>query len=116
MAPLNRQDKPPKPGPRHEVWRIEPPHGFTGQIVSVSLWGVWTHWDGYRTRECTAKVLADGTVPDLTEAESEPKTKTCKRLRCKARVAGGTRRNGPCDGKGIYTCGTQSRSATDSSK
>lgn len=75
-APLNRQDNPPKPGPRHELWRVEPPNGFAGQIVSEAIWGVWTHWDGYRTRECTAKVVdpadevATAEIGDSSDNES----------------------------------------------
>lgn len=68
MTTLNRQDFPPKPGPKLQLWRIEAGSGFVGQIVSQNLWGVWTHWDGYRSRECTAKKLGVGESTDEKKA------------------------------------------------
>ena len=59
MGTLNRQNAPPKPGPSVEIFRVTAMEQFKGTIVSESLWGVWTHWDGYRTRECTAKFVYD---------------------------------------------------------
>ena len=56
MEPLNRQDKPPEPGPEREIVRVSPGNPFSGQILSASLWGCYTHWDGFRTRECTEPV------------------------------------------------------------
>jgi hypothetical protein len=52
MRPLNRQDRPPRPGPEIEVLRIKA--GATGQciILSESLWGVWTHWNGRASEPC----------------------------------------------------------------
>lgn len=64
MKPLNRQNLPPKPGPRLHLWRIEAGPGFRGQIVSCSLFGVWTHWDGHRSRECTATIPQPGENTD----------------------------------------------------
>lgn len=52
---LRRQDKPPKPGPEVEVIRCEGGAGVRVQVVSDSIWGVWTHWDGHRSRECTGE-------------------------------------------------------------
>jgi len=57
MPTLNRQDTPPRPGPSEEIFRVKAGSDFVGIILSPSLWGVWTHWDGYRTRECTAKFV-----------------------------------------------------------
>ena len=67
METLNRQNVPPKPGPREEIFRVKPTTGFRGQIISHNLWGVWTHWDGYRTRECTARVV----LPDEPQPTDE---------------------------------------------
>ena len=83
-AALNRQDTPPKPGPAVLVWRVEPGVGFRGQICSESLWGVWTHWDGYRTRECTAKYVhvdekgKPVNKPDESDEEASQKNATAK--------------------------------------
>ena len=52
---LRRQDKPPKPGPEVSVIRCEGGSGVRVQIISDTIWGVWTHWDGHRSRECTAE-------------------------------------------------------------
>lgn len=54
---LNRQDVPPKPGPEIEVIRVDKGPGVAVQIVSNEIWGVWTHWDGRRSRECTGEGL-----------------------------------------------------------
>ena len=53
MEPLNRQDEPPEPGPETLIIRVSPKLGVDGIILSKSLFGVFTHWDGRRTRECT---------------------------------------------------------------
>jgi len=53
---LRRQDDPPKAGPEVEVIRVAPGAGVRGQIISDSIWGCWTHWDGRRSRECTGDV------------------------------------------------------------
>lgn len=50
--PLRRADAPPEAGPKFWVWRVRPGQGFHGQIISPSVWGVFTHYDGDRTREC----------------------------------------------------------------
>lgn len=50
---LRRQDVPPRPGPEIEVIRVEAGPGVRCQILSPAVWGVWTHWDGARSRECT---------------------------------------------------------------
>jgi len=55
MPELRRQNEPPKPGPDVEVIRCEGKAGVRVQIVSDSIWGVWTHWDGHRSRECTGE-------------------------------------------------------------
>jgi len=52
--PLRRADTPPPKGPKTWVRRIKAGPGFTGEFVSASVWGVFTHWDGSRTRECYA--------------------------------------------------------------
>jgi len=54
---LRRQDVPPRPGPEVEVIRVEKGPGVAVQIVSKKIWGVWTHWDGRRSRECTGEGL-----------------------------------------------------------
>jgi hypothetical protein len=58
---LRRQNDPPKAGPEVEVIRVVPGAGVRGQIISDGIWGCWTHWDGRRSRECTAEgPLCDG--------------------------------------------------------
>lgn len=52
---LRRQDAPPLPGPLHEVIRCEAGPGVRCQILSKTVWGCWTHWDGMRSRECTGE-------------------------------------------------------------
>jgi len=52
QEPLNRSDNPPPRGPKDWVFRVRPGEGFAGQIYSIAVWGVWTHWDGKATREC----------------------------------------------------------------
>ena len=52
---LRRQDQPPKPGPEVEVIRVEKGPGVAVQVCSRAIWGVWTHWDGRRSRECTSE-------------------------------------------------------------
>lgn len=52
--PLRRADDPPEKGPRDWIIRVRPGSGFVGQCISPSIWGVFTHWDGDRTRECLA--------------------------------------------------------------
>lgn len=52
---LRRQDEPPRPGPTHEVIRCEAGVGVRCQILSKTIWGCWTHWDGQRSRECTGE-------------------------------------------------------------
>lgn len=68
--PLNRQDCPPKPGPSDEIFRVKAGSEFTGQICSETIWGCWTHWDGYRTRECTARFITEETGEHEGETES----------------------------------------------
>lgn len=58
MSAISRQDDPPPPGPRVEVYKVAPKVGFQGQILSSYFWGVWIHWDGYRSRECLADTSA----------------------------------------------------------
>jgi hypothetical protein len=70
MGALNRQDVPPKPGPAMEIFRVSAGTNFKGTILSESLWGVWTHWDGYRTRECTAKFVYDDGGENAGQVES----------------------------------------------
>ena len=53
MDPLRLCPEPPEPGPTNLVLRISPKIPFIGQILSSALWGCYTHWDGYRTIECT---------------------------------------------------------------
>ena len=52
--PLRKADRPPEKGPRFWVYRVKTGAGFLGQIVSPTIWGVFTHWDGNTTRECYA--------------------------------------------------------------
>lgn len=57
--PLNRQNIPPKPGPDTEIFRVNQGDGVNVVIASKAIWGVWCHWDGHRTRECTATFIQD---------------------------------------------------------
>lgn len=56
QRPLSRRAIAPKPGPEVEIIRVLPGTNFLGQILSPAVWGVDTHWDGYRTRECTQPI------------------------------------------------------------
>lgn len=62
MGDLRRDDVPPPAGPEAEIVRIKSanPHWFV--ILSASLWGVWTHWNGKRSEPCTGdtKLVCEG--------------------------------------------------------
>jgi len=55
MASVVRQDIPPKAGPQLPIVR----HTRAGQrmfrILSKSLYGIWTHWDGRRSIPCSGE-------------------------------------------------------------
>lgn len=52
MSELNRRDIPPEAGPDVPVFKISPAIPLQVICLSRSLWGVYVHWDGRRTREC----------------------------------------------------------------
>jgi len=54
--PLNRADSPPPKGPKNWIRRVRGGQALHCGILSPAVWGVFTHWDGKRTRECFADV------------------------------------------------------------
>jgi hypothetical protein len=49
---FNRQNVPPRPGPKIEIRRLRAGQTSTVVILSKSVWGVWTHWNGKVTEPC----------------------------------------------------------------
>lgn len=62
MAELNRQDTPPAPGPRAKIYRVKTTTRQIFQVLSPVWWGVYVHWNGKTTEECTgnSKVVCEG--------------------------------------------------------
>lgn len=52
MPQLNRQDQPPRGGPEMWILRLKAKQSRTLAILSVSLWGTWTHWNGQCSEPC----------------------------------------------------------------
>lgn len=52
MQPLNRQNRPPDPGPEMLILRLRAGQRIVATILSKALWGVWTHWAGKRSEPC----------------------------------------------------------------
>ena len=50
-----RDDRPPKNGPSVQLLRVTSTELHTFVILSHTLVGYWTHWDGRRTTPCTKK-------------------------------------------------------------
>ncbi len=52
MEQFNRDDRPPQ-GPKPlKLIRIRKGQTAVYTILSPSMWGIWTHWDGQRTLPC----------------------------------------------------------------
>jgi hypothetical protein len=52
VKPFNRQDTPPRSGPELPVVRLKASGSTMVVILSASLWGIWTHWNGSKTEPC----------------------------------------------------------------
>ena len=52
MLPLNRQNHPPRGGPSMPIRRVKAGQRKQFAILSRSLWGVWTHWNGKQSEPC----------------------------------------------------------------
>ncbi len=62
MTGLNRQDRPPPPGPRVKIIRVKSIESHMFAILSKQIWGVWTHWNGRASEPCTgdSKTTCEG--------------------------------------------------------
>lgn len=49
---LNRQDRPPRVGPELWIRRLKASETLQCTIISASLWGCMTHWNGRSTEPC----------------------------------------------------------------
>jgi hypothetical protein len=49
---IARQDRPPEVTRVIRIHSVGPTDHFSGAILSDSLYGFWTHWDGRQTRPC----------------------------------------------------------------
>lgn len=52
MDELNRDDRPPKPGPALPIRRVKADSVAVYTCFSRAIWGCWTHWNGSCTEPC----------------------------------------------------------------
>jgi len=55
MADFNRQDYPPKAGPKWWIERVKAGQEQMFTVFSTSIYGVWTHWTLYGSSPCFAR-------------------------------------------------------------
>ena len=55
MTEFNRSDRPPRSGPEMLIRRLKASQSIHCTVLSQSLWGVWTHWNGARSEPCYAE-------------------------------------------------------------
>jgi hypothetical protein len=52
MQPFHRQDVPPEPGPKMWIVRLKKNEKVHCTILSKSMWGILTHWNGKNSEPC----------------------------------------------------------------
>lgn len=51
FAPLDRDDRPPRPGPNVEIKRLKANHQIHVLVLGM-IQGYWVHWNGLRSEPC----------------------------------------------------------------
>lgn len=54
MLPINREDRPPRPGPEMQIVRLKSGQELHCTVISPALWGCYVHWAGNRSEPCYA--------------------------------------------------------------
>jgi hypothetical protein len=49
---LSREDRPPDPGPKHQILRVPPNSRIDFLCFSTAWEGYWMHWEGLRSSPC----------------------------------------------------------------